>query len=110
MLAASGKKRDSAAVSTPARGEMASPFPTSTRIYQKRLSQKRREQLGIRDDEDEYDIGVALSANTDPLISKMVAGSLILAISGLLAVGVLIPSLTDYGEGICNPLLTQGRC
>lgn len=29
------------------------------------IDSKRRKQLGIADDEDEYDLGVALSANTD---------------------------------------------
>lgn len=80
----------------------------STRLY--KLTKKRREELGVSDDEDEYDLYKALDANTDPLISKIVAGSLILVILSLLVVGVVIPSLTDYGEGVCNPLLTQGRC
>jgi len=74
------------------------------------ISKKRRAQLGIADDEDEYDLGLALDANTDPLISKIVAGSLILALLSLLVVGVVVPSLTDYGDGVCNPLLTAGRC
>lgn len=75
-----------------------------------KLSDKRRKQLGIPDEDDEYDLGVALDANTDPLITKVIAGSLILVLIGLLVVGVVVPSLTDYGEGVCNPLLTQGRC
>jgi hypothetical protein len=35
---------------------------------------------------------------------------LIATIFALLVVGVIIPSLTDYGEGVCNPILTAGRC
>lgn len=74
-----------------------------------KFTDERRKQLGIVD-EDEYDLGVALEANTDPLISKIIAGSLIVVLVGLLVAGVVIPSLTDYGEGVCNPILTQGRC
>ena len=62
------------------------------------------------DTEDEYDLDVALENNTDPLISKIVAGSLILTMIALLIVGLVIPLTTDYGEGVCNPLLTGGRC
>jgi hypothetical protein len=76
----------------------------------KQISAERRKQLGIPSDSDEYDLDVALANNTDPFISKLIAGSLILVILGLLVVGVIIPSLTDYGEGVCNPLLTGGRC
>jgi hypothetical protein len=75
-----------------------------------RISDKRRKQLGIGKEEDEYDLDVALTNGTDPLISKIIAGSLILAILALLVVGVIVPSLTDYGEGVCNPITTQGRC
>jgi hypothetical protein len=53
---------------------------------------------------------VALSSNTDPLISKIIAGSLIVVLLGLLVVGVVIPSLTDYGDYVCNPIRTGGRC
>ena len=60
-------------------------------------------------DEDEYDLGVALNNNTDPLITKIIAGSLILVIMSLLVVAIVIPSMTDY-EGACNPMLTAGRC
>lgn len=75
-----------------------------------KISQKRRQQLGINEDEDEYDLYFALDNNTDPLITKLIAGSLIIAIFGLLVMGVIIPSLTDYGEGVCNPITTGGRC
>lgn len=75
-----------------------------------KLSDKRRRDLGVSDDEDEYDLSKALETNTDPLITKIIAGSLIVVIIVLLAVGVIIPSTTDYGEGVCNPLLTGGRC
>ncbi|KAL7581004.1 hypothetical protein ACA910_005813 [Epithemia clementina (nom. ined.)] len=75
-----------------------------------RFSEKRRKQLGIGDDDEEYDLSMALDANTDPAISKIVAGSLILTLLALIVYGLLIPLTTDYGEGVCNPLLTQGRC
>ena len=79
-------------------------------VLHAKISEKRRKELGIADDEDEYDLGMALDTNTDPLISKIIAGSLIVVILGLLIVGVVIPLTTDYGEGVCNPILTQGRC
>ena len=66
--------------------------------------------MGIPDGENEYDLGAALDINTDPFITKVIAGSLILVMLGLLVVGIVIPSVTDYGEGVCNPLLTAGRC
>ena len=66
--------------------------------------------MGIPDGENEYDLGVALDTNTDPFITKVIAGSLILVILALLVIGIVVPSITDYGEGVCNPLLTAGRC
>jgi len=75
-----------------------------------RISQKRRKQLGLNDDEDEYDLDFALRNNTDPLISKIIAGSLILVIFALLVAGVIVPSLTDYGDGVCSPIQSGGRC
>eukprot|EP00567_Pseudictyota_dubia_P011678 CAMPEP_0197454838 /NCGR_PEP_ID=MMETSP1175-20131217/39020_1 /TAXON_ID=1003142 /ORGANISM="Triceratium dubium, Strain CCMP147" /LENGTH=157 /DNA_ID=CAMNT_0042988529 /DNA_START=94 /DNA_END=567 /DNA_ORIENTATION=+ len=74
------------------------------------ISQERRQQLGIGDDEDEYDLGLALAANTDDTISKVVAGSFILVMIALLVAGVVVPSLTDYGEGVCSPIQNAGRC
>jgi hypothetical protein len=74
------------------------------------ISDSRRAQLGIAEDEDEYDLGVALANNTDPFITKVIAGSLILAVIALLVAGIIIPATTDYGEGVCQPLLTGGRC
>jgi hypothetical protein len=82
---------------------------TTTCLFE-RISKKRREQLGIGENEDEYDLGVALAQNTDDFISKVVAGSLIVTILALLIAGIVIPATTDYGEGVCNPLLTGGRC
>mmetsp|Transcript_25315 Transcript_25315/g.29815 ORF Transcript_25315/g.29815 Transcript_25315/m.29815 type:complete len:153 (+) Transcript_25315:65-523(+) len=76
----------------------------------KQISDKRRDQLGIPDDEDEYDLGAALNANTDPLITKIIAGSFILVVAALLVAGIIVPSLADYGEGVCNPIKTGGRC
>ncbi|KAL7509102.1 hypothetical protein ACHAXN_006130, partial [Cyclotella atomus] len=67
-------------------------------------------QLGISDDEDEYDLDAALSANTDPGITKIIAGSFILVMIALLVVGLVIPSLTDYGDGVCSPIQNGGRC
>ncbi len=84
--------------------------PTPKDKFGKQINDKRRKQLGISDDEDEYDLGVALEQNTDPLITKIIAGSLILAITALLVAGIVVPSMTDYGEGVCNPILTGGRC
>lgn len=61
------------------------------------INSNRRKQLGIADDEDEYDLDVALGANTDAGITKIIAGSFILVMIALLVVGLVIPSLTDYG-------------
>ena len=88
----------------------ARPPPPPKDKFGKQINVKRRKQLGISDDEDEYDLGVALAQNTDPLITKIIAGSLILAITALLVAGIVVPSMTDYGEGVCNPILTGGRC
>jgi hypothetical protein len=79
-------------------------------VYNKKISDKRRRELGIADDEDEYDLDIALENSTDPFITKVIAGSLILSISALLVAGIIIPATTDYGEGVCNALLTGGRC
>ena len=76
----------------------------------KRINNARREQLGIADDEDEYDLGAALDANTDPFITKVIAGSFIVALAALLVVGVVVPSITDYGDGVCSPIQNGGRC
>eukprot|EP00594_Rhizosolenia_setigera_P014148 CAMPEP_0178967746 /NCGR_PEP_ID=MMETSP0789-20121207/17799_1 /TAXON_ID=3005 /ORGANISM="Rhizosolenia setigera, Strain CCMP 1694" /LENGTH=124 /DNA_ID=CAMNT_0020653457 /DNA_START=26 /DNA_END=397 /DNA_ORIENTATION=- len=77
---------------------VASTFTTSTikttstkteifaRLPKGGLSDARRKELGVSDDEDEYDLDVALNANTDPLITKIIAGSAILAILTLLVV------------------------
>lgn len=85
------------------------PSMSSAALFAK-ITQERRRQLGINDDEDEYDLDFALENNTDPFISKLVAGSLIVVIIALLTVGVIIPLTTDFGEGVCNPALTGGRC
>ena len=66
------------------------------------ISQKRRAQLGINADEDEYDLYYALDQNTDPIITKVIAGSFILVMIALLVYGVVIPSLTVYDEGVCR--------
>jgi hypothetical protein len=105
-----------AAFSVPARNvafgiASRAPMPRRTcTVLNERITDKRRKQLGISGDEDEYDLGVALENSTDPFISKLIAGALIATIFALLVVGVIIPSLTDYGEGVCNPILTAGRC
>ena len=54
--------------------------------------------------------GFALEQNTDPVITKVIAGSFILAMIVLLVYGVVIPSLTEYDEGICSPIQNAGRC
>lgn len=72
------------------------------------ISDKRKKQLGIVD-EREYDLGVALANNTDPFITKLIAGSFITVVIVLLVVGIVLPSLSDYGEGVCNPIRTAGR-
>lgn len=74
------------------------------------IDQKRRNQLGISDDEDEYDLDEALRVNTDDTISKIIAGSFIVAMVALLYFGLIQPSLTDYGEGVCSPIQNGGRC
>lgn len=76
----------------------------------KKMTKARRKKLGVNDDEEEYDLEMALDNSTDPLITKIIAGSLILSILALLVFGLVIPATTDYGEGVCNPLLTGGRC
>jgi hypothetical protein len=75
-----------------------------------RLSDKRKKELGVADDEDEYDLSQALNANTDPLITKLIAGSLIIVILGLLIVAVIIPLTSEPVDGLCNPILNAGRC
>jgi hypothetical protein len=84
--------------------------PAAAKAPTSKITSQRRNQLGIADDEDEYDLDKALENNTDPFISKLVAGSLIVVLLGLLIVGVVIPSLTDYGEGVCSPIQNGGRC
>lgn len=79
-------------------------------IPNRKISSARRRELGIADDEDEYDLEMALDNSTDPFITKVIAGSLILTITALLVAGIILPATTDYGEGVCNPLLTGGRC
>jgi hypothetical protein len=74
------------------------------------LLRPQQKQLGIADDEDEYDLDVALNNNTDPGITKIIAGSFILVMIALLVVGLVIPSITDYGEGVCSPIQNGGRC
>jgi hypothetical protein len=76
----------------------------------KKMNIARRKELGINDDEEEYDLEMALDNNTDPLITKIIAGSLILTIMGLLVFAIVIPATTDYGDGVCNALLAGGRC
>jgi hypothetical protein len=87
-----------------------------------RISKQRRKELGINDDEDEYDLDKALDVNTDPLITKIIAGSFIITMIGLLFVGLVVPLTSttssilsptlnnDMVEGLCVPLLNGGRC
>mmetsp|Transcript_17652 Transcript_17652/g.17086 ORF Transcript_17652/g.17086 Transcript_17652/m.17086 type:complete len:156 (-) Transcript_17652:11-478(-) len=74
------------------------------------FTNERREKLGLDDQDDEYDLDVALNQNTDPLITKLIAGSLILVVMALLVAGIVVPSITDYGEGVCSPIQNGGRC
>mmetsp|Transcript_22869 Transcript_22869/g.51837 ORF Transcript_22869/g.51837 Transcript_22869/m.51837 type:complete len:117 (-) Transcript_22869:397-747(-) len=74
------------------------------------INQQRRNQLGIGEDEDEYDLDEALRVNTDDTISKIVAGSFIAVMIALLYFGLIQPQLTDYGEGVCSPIQNGGRC
>ncbi|KAL3776809.1 hypothetical protein ACHAW5_006228 [Stephanodiscus triporus] len=53
------------------------------------INQKRRRELGLPDDADEYDLDVALNNNTDAGITKIVAGSFILVMIALLVVGLV---------------------
>jgi hypothetical protein len=98
------KPRNDRSFDTSMRAPSAIPPP----LFAK-LSKSRRDQLGVADDEDEYDLSVALERNTDPFITKVIAGSLIMAILAGLVFGVVIPISTDYGD-LCNPLLSAGRC
>ena len=91
------------------------PHPTATTRREitsqlNAIDDKRRKQLGLADDEDEYDLDFALDQNTDPLITKIIAGSAIVAIIAVLVVGLIIPYTTDYGEGVCSPIQSGGRC
>jgi hypothetical protein len=38
------------------------------------MTSDRRKKLGIADNEDEYDLEMALDNNTDPIITKIIAG------------------------------------
>jgi len=104
-LSSSGHARAEMMMATTATARYAKNQPGNDKI-----SAQRRKQLGIADDEDEYDLGFALEQNTDDTISKIVAGSFIFIMIALLIVGVVLPSTTDYGEGICNPIQNAGRC
>ena len=70
----------------------------------------QQNELGLPEDADEYDLDVALNNNTDAGITKIIAGSFILVMLALLVVGLVIPSITDYGEGVCSPIQNGGRC
>ena len=87
-----------------------SPPLATAPLYAKRFSKAQRKKLGMDELDDEYDLGMALDNNTDPLITKIVAGSLIVSVLAALVFGIVIPATSDYGEGVCNPLLTAGRC
>ena len=53
------------------------------------INQKRRKELGLGDEDREYDLDVALSNNTDAEITKIIAGSFILVMIALLVVGLV---------------------
>jgi len=100
-----------------------SPMPTSSltawnprgnkqqkQTVGKQIRSDRRKQLGIPDDADEYDLDAALNNNTDDFISKVVAGSFIVAVIVLLVAGIIIPATADLGDEVCKPILNGGRC
>ena len=74
-----------------------------------KLYKDRRDELGLRDQDDEYDPDYALDVGTDPFITKVIAGSFIVALQALLVVGIVQPALFPV-EGECNPLLSGGGC
>lgn len=106
-IAISDSSRSSSIIELSARKR---PSKNDNNIVGSSISNKRRQQLGIPDGEREYDLDVALNTNTDPLITKIIAGSFILVVIALLVVGVIIPSTADFGEGICSPIQNGGRC
>jgi hypothetical protein len=53
------------------------------------INKKRRKELGLPDDADEYDLDVALNNNTDAGITKIIAGSFIMVMIALLVVGLV---------------------
>mmetsp|Transcript_24440 Transcript_24440/g.37028 ORF Transcript_24440/g.37028 Transcript_24440/m.37028 type:complete len:126 (+) Transcript_24440:3-380(+) len=79
-------------------------------VLNMKIDKKRRKELGLPEDADEYDLDVALNNNTDAGITKIIAGSFILVMLALLVVGLVIPSITDYGDGVCSPIQNGGRC
>ena len=83
--------------------------PLAAPLYAK-FSKAQRKKLGMDEFDDEYDLGMALDNNTDPLITKIIAGSFIVSMLAALIFGIVIPATADYGEGVCNTLLTAGRC
>lgn len=87
---------------------IAAPYRPHT-LHMARISDKRRKQLGIPDDADDYDLEQALGLNTNDLITKIIAGSLILVIMALLGF-VVLQMTEDVGESVCKPLLSGGRC
>lgn len=91
-------------------GQVTTTTPTSSSALYSKYSSDRRKKLGLNDEDDEYDLGTALENNTDSTISKIIAGSFIVTMIALLVIGLIIPYTTDYGDGVCNPILTQGRC
>ena len=82
----------------------------STKLEMAKFTNSQRKKYGMNDEDDEYDLDMALDQNTDPIITKIIAGSFIVAVLALLVAGVIIPSLTDYGEGVCSPIQNGGRC
>ena len=83
---------------------------SSTKLEMAKFTNSQRKKYGMNEEDDEYDLDMALDQNTDPIITKIIAGSFIVAVLALLVAGVIIPSLTDYGEGVCSPIQNGGRC
>ena len=94
-------------------GGMVKKTTTATKLFMAKngkFTNSQRKKYGMNDEDDEYDLDMALDQNTDPIITKIIAGSFILVVIALLVAGVIVPSLTDYGEGVCSPIQNGGRC
>ena len=76
------------------------------------ISKKRREELGLAEEDVEYDLDAALATNTDPLITKIIVGSFTLVMVALIVFGFFLPYLdsTQTDLGYCVPMQNNGKC